>query len=80
MRKMFGTCPITGIEKGYVPGNWYDSGISFHVEERIACDGCDPRCEESKLASGFENENGRYHGGYCYPKGDFVIFRANRED
>ncbi len=78
MKKIFGTCPITGIEGYYIPGNWYDMGVSRYVEERIACDCCTHRCSESHLPSGFENESGRYHGGYCYPKGDFVIFKVNK--
>jgi hypothetical protein len=78
IEKMLGTCPISGIIGMFTPGNWYDTGVSEYIDECIACDCCMVRCDESRLPSGYENENGRYHGGYCYPKNGFVIFQVNK--
>lgn len=67
MKKVLGVCPITGKEGMYVPGNW--------GTESIDCDYCKPRCPKSLLPDGYENDNGRYHGGACFPKNGFVIFK-----
>ena len=64
--RKWGVCPITNKLDRYTPGNW--------GEESIECDECPNRCPESHFPGGYENENGRYHGGSCFPKNGFSIF------
>lgn len=64
--RKLGVCPITGRIDYYVPGNW--------ETESIDCDGCPARCSFSHNPEGYENENGKYHGGAVFPKNGFSIF------
>jgi len=65
--KKWGVCPITSKLDKYTPGNWRT--------ECIDCDECPNRCPESRRPDGFENENGRYHGGAVFAKDGYSIFK-----